>query len=241
MALKRCPLEQRGKPVKILFCHIPKNAGTAITSLIQPHFPTWQVWAPHWSELVFNQFMADKSGIIDNNSFIAGHIPLEQIEGFLPRFDHIFAVVRHPADRALSMYEFMKITGAIPEGMDLDEFFHTYFAGNIATRNQQCGYLGKENTFHSVADRLSDLPSLKVFTMEQLGHLDAVLHDIGFRQDEGLTKINVTEGRSLKWDQVDKKLQREIYQWFDGDVTLYDYLTNSPAFGPREIPSMIPL
>lgn len=221
--------------MKILFCHIPKAAGTSVGVHIAKQFPPNQVYAVDQISNTVSDLVRDMHSVVDRVSLIAGHIPLAQIEPILDRFDLIVAVVRHPIDRLLSMHKFMKMMGYIDSSIPFEEFFRTTYSGNIHTRNEQCGYIGHENVFQSVLTRMDQIPSLRLFTIEQMEErLPTVLEEFNLSA-AGMERLNVSQNSTVRWGDLPRSLHREIYGWFDGDVLLYDYLSETQTVGARKV------
>lgn len=226
--------------MKVLFCHIPKSAGTSVGVHIAKQFADDQLYAVDQVSNTLSDFVQDRHEIVERFSLIAGHVPLGQIEDILPRFDLILAVVRHPIERLISMYKFMRMMRYVDQDIPFEKFFREVFSGNIATRNEQCGYIGRSNLFKAVVDRIASLQSLRVLAVENLDRLDDVLKPFGLT-GLGIETLNVSKKEDIDWNGFDRAFHAEVYQWFDGDMLLHDYLTRSPAIGPGKVSGMISL
>jgi hypothetical protein len=111
---------------KILFDHIPKCAGSSIHALLQNAFGADRV-APHLQGISVSNAMR----LFSDYDVVSGHF-LGRILINAPFPLYRFTVVRHPVDRILSHYHYLRqiagpgtATGDLFLNMSLDEFIRT--------------------------------------------------------------------------------------------------------------------
>jgi hypothetical protein len=216
--------------MKILFCHIPKNAGTSISSYLLNYFGEASTFGVFGDTV--KGFYTYTDNIINRYDFISGHIPLSTIESHVDSFDVIFCVVRNPLSRFISMSNYVTRTQNEYSHLagDFEGFFQHYYLSNGPTRNEQCGYIGFCNTFASVIDRLNKSKKLIILRHE---HLEAdfakFCSQVGI-PFTGLPSLNLSAAaladRQAEFINVisGSELHGQLFNWFKDDFLLYDYL-----------------
>lgn len=207
--------------MKILVLHIPKTGGTAVAEYFKGFFGDDVFGVSHNSE-VKSSFEKYKTNIINEYSFIQGHIPLASMTDSIKEFDFVISVVRDPFSRLKSHCNYI-------DHPNFPEFFYGNYLNNVATRNEQCSYLGLINTFSSVLETLDKYPNIVVFRYDRLAS--------GFKEfctknkigNGGLTRENVTVNRSIGYSGIGRNLEttRSVCEWFADDFLLYSYLLES--------------
>jgi hypothetical protein len=208
--------------MKILFCHIPKNSGTSIIRHIESQIGDGQTYVADYDRHSPADLIKNRHEIIEAHSFIAGHVPLSEMEDVVDRFDLIFAVVRPPLDRLLSLHRFFVLQGIIESTRGLEDFFYNDYRANIATRNDQCSYLGYFNTFQSVLDRLSKTPNLKLISSERINDLHFLVQPFGLSA-KNLPFLNQS-GEARQWDKISPEFHHDVFNWLDDDYLLNDFI-----------------
>jgi hypothetical protein len=208
--------------MKLLFCHIPKNAGTSLAVHLSSQFPPGETFGIDNKRLFVEDLLADRYNIISNHSFVSGHISLELIRDAIPLFDAVVAIVRPPAERLASMFAYKRRTDERWSGTDLPTFLSEYYCENVATRNEQCSYIGRINTFESCLEVVENTPNLHIVHSYNMHKLSSVLSPYGLSVD-GLPSLN--RSNEVSSDAVfDTKVYRDAFDWFDGDFALSDYI-----------------
>lgn len=217
------------KVMKTFFCHIPKNSGTSICGYYHNNFKASGIYGVPIANRA--KFYTHAINIINQYDFISGHIPLSEIEEHIASFDVIFCVVRNPLCRFISMCDY--VTTHDPLYAEFENnykgFLAEYYFKNSATRNEQCSYIGFYNRFRSVLDRLADNKNIVVLRHE---HLDADFNAFCKKfdlPDQPLEVLNKTDSKPEKlaiYGQLanDEEFYKSIFNWFDDDFLLHDYL-----------------
>jgi hypothetical protein len=204
--------------MRILVLHIPKTGGTAIAEYFRKIYGDNVFGVSHTPE-IRESFELYKTEILNHYSFIQGHIPLASIKDHISNFDFIISVVRDPVSRLLSHFNYIK-------GNNFSEFLFDNYLNNIATRNEQCGYVGLNNTFSSVLYSLKNHPNLVLFNynrLEQEFKKFCVKNNLG---DGVLPRANVTKFQTMSFESLsnNRKDIDDICSWFSDDIMLHSYL-----------------
>ncbi len=210
---------------KFLFCHIPKNAGTSLVTALIDNFQWSEIFGLDNRKLFLKDLVDNQTDIIATHSLISGHIPLKVLEENLHQFDLIIAIVRPPMERFLSHYFFWKKQNYVPSEMSIDDFLEVVFRSNADTRNEQCGFLGKINTFESVIERMNTCPALRIIPYHNLASIHGLADEFGLPRF-AIPKINASEANETRWDLVSSKLYESVFEWFSDDFRLSDFLVD---------------
>ena len=87
----------------LFFMHIPKNAGTSLIYLLANRFPAAAC-------LLFADWPASQTQDVNQFRFVSGHIGYQYLERFRLR-PNVVTFLRHPLDRAVSSFFFIKTAG----------------------------------------------------------------------------------------------------------------------------------
>ncbi len=239
--------------MKILFAHIPKNAGTAIATVFLKALG---------SEEVFNfengpqsdDFQIHRNRIIDRYSFITGHVPVSLYGDALSRFDVIICVIRNPLDRFWSVFRFL---GNAPGSavLSADEFLERFYLSNPATRNEQIGYFAEENRYRSAVERVCGDRRVFVLRFEKLQEdlamllatidLPGALGELRGRRwfrpwkVPNLERINVTKASASLWEWLNADRYAKCHHWFEEDFLFYEFARRN-LVGGRPVGSSWP-
>ena len=89
----------------LCFIHLPKNAGTTLISIIDNHFELEEICSTQlWWELT----KISRKELL-KYKFFRGHF-IYGIYNFLPSKPAYITMLRHPVERAISIYEFWRNT-----------------------------------------------------------------------------------------------------------------------------------
>ncbi|HEX3862952.1 MAG TPA: sulfotransferase family 2 domain-containing protein [Stellaceae bacterium] len=223
--LAKAPIAVPRRPVrkKVMFCHIPKNAGTSIAAHLVGQFSWPEIFGLDGQKLLLKHLIEHQKGVVQTHSFVSGHIPLSCIEDVLDQFDLIIAIVRPPLERLISHYQYFIQEGHVRDEISLEEFLDTSYVANPSTRNAQCGYLGKDNRFLSVKERLASTPSLRLVPYHALDRLDAVAEEFDLKPFH-LSRLNVSRVKVDPWASLTPALYNKVFDWFSEDFLMYDYI-----------------
>ena len=86
----------------VYFAHVPKSAGSSVTAYMTARFGP--------PAFLDRRCMRERQRLLGDGWYRSSpqHIPVEWLERLFPRgfFDAMFAVVRHPVDRAVSVFNY---------------------------------------------------------------------------------------------------------------------------------------
>jgi len=223
--LRKAPITVSPKPVKrkVLFCHIPKNAGTSIAAHLVSQFSWPEIFGLDGQKLLLEHLVEHRKGVVETHNFVSGHIPLSSIEDVLDQFDLILAIVRPPLERLISHHRYFIQEGQVSGDISLEEFLDTIYVCNPSTRNAQCGFIGKENRFLSVRERLASTPSLRIVPYHALERLNAVAAEFDLKPFH-IPRLNVTRVKADPWAGLTPAFYSRVFDWFSEDFLLYDYV-----------------
>jgi hypothetical protein len=212
---------------KIFFSHIPKNCGSSIEEYFLDLLGSQSVFGVGLEgSAVRNNFYEYRFNILRDYNLIAGHLPISRIEDSLDYFDLILAVIRDPFARFISMANYVTSTQVEYSGItNLADFGNRFYFSNVSTRNEQCGYIGKINTFSSANEMIINRKNLVVIRHESV---DRDFEIICKKLELGsglLSKLNVTNYKKALFQIEDLYSDTELLQkfcsWFADDIVLY--------------------
>lgn len=204
----------------IYFIHMPKTGGSTLTGVIKNQFSSSEILAYyHNQDEIQNKL---KQVNMDDLKIIHGHY-FFGIHEFIDRPFSYFTILRHPVERVISLYYYLKnIEGErydIYREMTLDEFVENKIEDNIQT-----AYLSGNERKPGLLKAVRNLRRYfdVVGTIEQF---DETLYLLGKRY--GWTKLhykrkNVTASRPHAIE-VSEKTKRLIKQTHHKDLLLYKY------------------
>jgi len=216
--------------MKIFLAHIPKNTGTSIGEYLIDQFGSDNFFGIDCCNETRMDFFKYTEDIIDKYQIIGGHVPLLLIEEFISRFDAVVSVVRDPWQRLLSVANYLRRDNRIDASWTFEEFIRKYYFNNVATRNEQCSYIGFSNSAPSVMERL------KTFDNIYLLRQNNIQNDFSlFCRQVGIPVGTLPHSNKLS--EKDKHFSlaevmtrqyftHEVASWFEGDFALHSYLTS---------------
>ncbi|MEP2533124.1 sulfotransferase family 2 domain-containing protein [Shimia sp.] len=200
-----------------IFVHVPKTAGTAMTSALEPFgvYPPRTVWRSFVRRLPIVE--SPDTVYLRKHESAAG-VRRKLGPDVFERF-HRFAVVRNPYDHAVSHYEFMK-QFRIPK--IAEKIANMSFADYLRYRMKKPFW---NDTFfarlpdqaHFLIDENGALLVHRLMKFESLADdFDAMAHDLGMG-DVTLRRVNETKSRTDKrpwkiyFDSESKELADTLY------------------------------
>ncbi len=191
--------------MSVLFVHIPKTGGNAITAFLRN----------------FGDVTGDKRVPTHSRDFFPTHMHAATIEGLFPAnfFDYTFMVVRHPVDRMVSEYRYrVKIR---PGRSQFTPSFSLWLRYALWRAKRDPGF----HDGHMRPQTAFEVPGCEVFRYED--GLDKVASRLNalFGGQASLDKKN--EGQRIKVRVTDKDRAR-IMQFYRQDFERYGYDLASP-------------
>lgn len=225
--------------MKVLYVHIPKNAGTYLSLNLAANFRSYEQYIVDESTIKLEEFLDKRAEVIDSHQFVTGHIPFRFVSPFASKFDLIISSYRDPWARCWSFFRYITKNSAdfthlkpasladAPE--KFSRFIDEYFINNRPSRNHQCGYLGEVNLPDSAIANI-DAHNIQILSSKSIeDDLQGIAKKYGLKlmpdapRNETLQDgIRVREG---EYEEIDRK----IYQWFDGDYELMNRIDKRRA------------
>lgn len=204
----------------IYFIHIPKTGGSTMTNIIRDHFLPSEKLAYFHNEDDIQQKL--KQVNLNEIKIIYGHY-LFGIHEHIERPFSYFTLLRHPVERVISLYYYLKSIEGEPyevyRKMTLDEFIEQKIEENIQT-----SYLSGNLSNPKLTKAMRNLRTYfeVVGTTEQF---DETLYLLGKRY--GWTKlcyerVNVTKSRP-RIEEVSDETIRRIKKIHNKDMLLYRF------------------
>jgi hypothetical protein len=225
-----------------MFIHIPRSGGTFLSRTLAEGLGYDKSFSVDLENISLEHFVEHQRAIVSSYKLVTGHVPFHFIAGQARTFDMIFSVVRSPLDRAISMFGYKNSDIGHLDDTELTQAFQAfvsaYYFGNIATRNEQCGYLGFDNTFGSVVSVLkehswfvlSHFDTLLATTRALLTHLSLPPVLAEDHNESGLDKRRIIPN-------LDTDFYAAFLSWFDGDYMLDNFVTK---YGPLNAGHLVP-
>jgi hypothetical protein len=212
--------------MKTILIHIPKNAGSSICEYFISAYGDGSCYGID-EDGGSAHFLAYADQIIDRYDFISGHVPLGLIDHYVHKFDLIICSVRNPFTRFLSMANYICENYDEYGGISsLACFADAFYFSNVATRNEQCGYIGQVNTFWSALD------SIRKYGIVVMRHEDINKDFIGLCVSKGLSAVELKVENYSKVKRfsvldlaADHELIADLSRWFSDDIILHDYIS----------------
>ena len=210
---------------KFVFIHVPKAAGTSVTSELAKYtnYCDLEIGGTAFGENV-QPFYRNKFGLYK-------HIPASELKNILGQKDWSryfkFSVVRHPADRLLSTFNFLKQWDGTPA--DLKSKLESFPGFDEFVRSQVWkNRPGPDNIFYPQTHWLCDKGGLLVDFVGKLETLNQSLREI--IDLAGLPKTTNTELKQLnassgekRFDNISVASKKLINEFYNSDFTTFDY------------------
>lgn len=211
--------------MRTMFVHIPRTGGTFLSRTLAIGHGYDATFSVDLGNITLEHFIEHGHAIANAYRFVTGHVPFQFLKTYANDFDLIFSLVRDPLDRAISMFGYKNPGLEQLDNTDLTRAFETfvsaYYFNNIATRNEQCGYLGLKNTLDSVVSVLRDHPRFMLTHFDRLSETTGALlayldMPVAFALEHNESKLDKL--------RIIPHLRMEFYaaflSWFDGDYML---------------------
>lgn len=204
----------------IYFMHMPKSGGSTMTNVIQKNLSPHEIVSYYHNEEDFQKKI--KQININKIKIIHGHY-FFGIHKYIKRPFSYFTILRHPVERVISLYCFLKsIKGAQNDtyrNMTLNEFVERKIEANIQT-----AYLSGDIVNPSLSKAMNNLRNHfdVIGTTEQFNE---TLYLLGKRYNWSnlhYRRVNVTSGR-LRTEEVSEATKTLIKNVHHLDVLLYEY------------------
>lgn len=225
--------------MKVLYVHIPKNAGTYLSINLAANFRLDEQYIVDESSTKLQDFLDNRAEVIDGHQFVTGHIPFRFVSPLAHKFDLIISSYRDPWARCWSFFRYitknsadfahLKPTSPTDAPEKFSRFIDEYFINNIDSRNHQCGYLGEMNLPDSAMANIDDhnIQILSSKSIEDDLHGLAKKYGLKLMPDapKNETPFDGIRVRQGEYEEIDRK----IYQWFDGDYELMNRIDKRRA------------
>ncbi|NJL22916.1 MAG: sulfotransferase family protein [Leptolyngbyaceae cyanobacterium SM1_3_5] len=98
---------------QLCLIHIPKTAGTTLTAILDAQFSVDQICPPLLNLQTGNSELQEHGAIllpeqITRYKLLRGHFHHDLIDRFLVKKPHYLTMLRHPIDRTISLYNFLR-------------------------------------------------------------------------------------------------------------------------------------
>lgn len=208
-----------------IFIHVPKAAGTSITNALSEYttYCDLEIGGTAFGENI-QPFFRNKFGLYK-------HIPARELKNIIGHKDWVkfftFSIVRHPADRLLSIFNFLKQWEGTPEDLreKLLEFesFDDFVTSEIWKARP-----GPDNIFFPQTFWLTNKTELIVNYVGKLECLDESLNfihkAIGLKKshDFKVSKLNQSNGEK-NFTEISKEAKVLINEYYASDFEKFDY------------------
>ncbi|MFD3397735.1 sulfotransferase family 2 domain-containing protein [Alteromonas macleodii] len=212
---------------KFIFIHVPKAAGTSVTNTFSEYtaYCDLEIGGTGFGENI-QPFFRNKFGLYK-------HIPAKELKNIVGCKDWVkfftFSIVRHPADRLLSIFNFLKQWEGTPEDLreKLIEFqsFDEFVLSEIWKSRP-----GPDNIFFPQSYWLTDKSGLLVDYVGKLENLEVSLEcireAIGLRKASNfkVTKLNQSKGEK-DFTEISDEAKLLINEYYSTDFERFDYET----------------
>jgi len=188
----------------VYFAHVPKCAGSAVENYLGARF----------GDIAFlDRFYLSQPEPNRWSKSSPQHIDAASLQRLIPLslFDAVFAVVRHPATRLVSVYRFQRdVERSIPSQQSFSDWL-----GSLAGKRQASAFV-YDNHIRPMSDLVPD--NAKVFRLEDgLDRVVSWLDDLAGSSDgpRGVPIVNKSgapqEGRAVRPSDGDRRLIAEIF------------------------------
>lgn len=203
----------------IIFIHVPKTGGTTINTAMQQAF--WQTKPDFYYRHI----------LPDTKKSNAGDIFMDENQKKYSHFD-IIMMLRHPVDRAISEYYFMKERTGFIELLRPKPKTFTDFVNNPQTHNYVVSFLTGEKIYaknrpnhkdlEKVISVIETLP-IHVGIFEQFGaSLDMFSKETGIEWEKNIDVKRMTFKRPDQ-EEISDELKSSILNFNSLDFELYNY------------------
>lgn len=212
---------------KFIFVHVPKAAGTSVTNAFSEYtaYCDLEIGGTGFGENI-QPFFRNKFGLYK-------HIPAKELKNIIGNKDWVkfftFSIVRHPADRLLSIFNFLKQWEGTPEDLreKLIEFqsFDEFVLSEIWKSRP-----GPDNIFFPQSYWLTDKSGLLVDYVGKLENLEVSLEyirdAIGLRKAPNfkVTKLNQSKGEK-DFTEISGEAKLLINEYYSSDFERFSYET----------------
>lgn len=209
-----------------IFIHVPKAAGTSITNALSEYttYCDLEIGGTAFGENI-QPFFRNKFGLYK-------HIPARELKNIIGHKDWVkffsFSIVRHPADRLLSIFNFLKQWEGTPENLreKLLEFesFDDFVTSEIWKSRP-----GPDNIFFPQTHWLCDKNNnLLVNFVGKLENLESSIEDIKellslpYRNNGEIKKLNESSGEK-SYSALSSESAQLINSFYERDFTTFQY------------------
>jgi hypothetical protein len=209
-----------------VFIHVPKAAGTSVTN-------TFSAYTNYCDLEIGGTAFGEKLQPLYRNKFgLYKHIPANELKAVLGTKDwsrfFTFSIVRHPADRLLSTFNFLRQWGGTPEDLKekLSSFedFDSFVRSEVWKRRP-----GPDNIFFPQTHWLCDKNNnLLVNFVGKLENLDSSIDDIKellslpYRNNGEIKKLNESSGEK-SYSALSSESAQLINSFYERDFTTFQY------------------
>ncbi|MEP0356630.1 sulfotransferase family protein [Paraglaciecola sp.] len=208
-----------------IFIHVPKAAGTSVTNEFSKYTNYCDL------EIGGTAFGEKIQPLYRNRFGLYKHIPAKELRAIMGQKDWSkffkFSIVRHPADRLLSTFNFLREWSGTP--VDLKERLGSFqsfddFVQSEIWKNRP----GPDNIFYGQSHWLCDKKGLLV---DFVGKLESLDEDIRQIVDYGnlpkktsseMKKLNSSAG-GKSYDSISIKSKKMINEFYQLDFELFGY------------------
>ncbi len=208
-----------------IFIHVPKAAGTSVTNALSQFTNYCDL------EIGGTSFGEKLQPLYRNRFGLYKHIPAWELRGITGNKDwskfFTFSIVRHPADRLLSIYNFLKQWEGTPKELQskLFEFdsFNAFVLSEVWQRRP-----GPDNIFFPQSYWLTDKTGLLVDYVGKLETLDESLtyiqEVIGIKKAKSLqlSKLNQSKGEK-DVTNISDRAKTLINEYYSEDFKIFGY------------------
>ncbi|MBZ2163619.1 sulfotransferase family 2 domain-containing protein [Alteromonas stellipolaris] len=208
-----------------IFIHVPKAAGTSVTNALSEYTNYCDL------EIGGTAFGEKVQPLYRNRFGLYKHIPANELKNITGTKDWVkfftFSIVRHPADRLLSIYNFLKQWEGTPAELKskLFEFdtFNAFVLSEVWKRRP-----GPDNIFFPQTYWLTDKAGLLVNYVGKIEQLDESLNFIkeviGLKSTKNLKLSKLNESKGEKdFTEISDEAKSLINDYYTKDFEIFDY------------------
>lgn len=208
-----------------IFIHVPKAAGTSVTNAFSAYTNYCDL------EVGGTAFGERLQPIYRNRFGIYKHIPARELKNIIGSKDWSryfkFSIVRHPADRLLSIFNFLKQWEGTPiplkEKLETFDSFESFVLSEIWKSRP-----GPDNIFFPQCHWLCDGDNLLVDYVGKLESLKESITEIielaslPKSKFTGVERLNASSG-GKHYDNISLKSKRLINEFYKSDFEIFNY------------------